>query len=309
MRAGLLFLSICAFASVAAAQDESRAPSPHFPDRALALRPAGLAELVLTYAHGTGVRGSLVDQQHHLAQGIEVRVPYESLVVDASWTGIFEHYQMSRAPAALEEGERTLSVYSVGSPRLGASFRDQVDDWRYEIGGAIAFPTALAVALDRRENPYSAPPISPEYATWIHRGGWSWFQRAYRTVALVARARAELDVSPEAVVGADLELPVAIDVARPHVKVTPQIAVEGAWRFVHSGLLGLRAQLVVVPAYADGYDVVVGVEPFLRIAHLERDVGFFGMISVFVYLGPAQLFSLVDPLFSVQPRIGGGVLF
>lgn len=114
---------------------------------------------------------------------------------------------------------------------------------------------------------------------------------------------------PELVLGSELDLPVVFELRTGSAAFAPQVALEGAWRFLAHSMLGLRAQLVVFSRTANQYGVATSLEPFLRLGYADRELGYFGVISASIYLGPDRPFAPLDPRGSVELKLGGGLLF
>lgn len=307
-------------ASVASAQiDQELQPftpsSIDYPDRAAALRPAGLGELSLSWSHGTGFTPRAWEE-HLVFQGVELRVPYESAIFEASWVGVLEHYHTYE----VSPPDKGL-IYRFGNPRLGASWRRQGDRFRVEVGGALNLAWLHAEVLDPIELPSGylggRPPFAGPTSYLVpdasglarYRGGWNSFLLGDRQFALIAHARVELDLGPEAVLGAELDIPLVVHLSQSHFMLAPQLAIEGAWRFLAHAMLGVRGQVVMLSLPDGAYGFAMSLEPFLRVGFAEGDVVWYGLLAALVYLGPQVPYGPVDPRGSIAPKLGAGILF
>lgn len=299
--------------------DVWRPTSLDYPDRAMALRPAGMVETALTWGtdrHDFGFGEGC--EEHLWVASVDARVPIDELVLEASYLQATYYTRYDE-----ERGDGYDGTYvRGGGPRLGASIRYQGDVWRGEVGGALGLPLAWDEAPDLLliDRSFGAPDFAfvPDAFHYTrHRGGWNAFQLSRGRLALVAHTRWEVDPAPEVVLGVELDLPVVVKLEGEDVMVLPQIALEGAWRFWRASVLGLRAQLVTIDmAYSSGetgeYGAVALLEPFVRVAADEPHAAPFATAALQITLGPDQATSFTSSsacaaLFGL--KVGGGVLF
>jgi hypothetical protein len=310
---------VLAAAAPASAQDRSEVEPPTFPsldapDRALALRPVAMVESALTW--GTG---ELEYCRTHLAvASIDARAPVDDLLLEislaqATYYARFEDWPMSY------DG----TYVRVGNPRLGAAWHQRGDGWRGEIGGAVNMPFVWDETPDRLVVTTAAAlffgdPGEFEYARY--RGGWNAFQLAPNRFAVIAHTRWEFDPHPAVALGVELDVPLVLEIDAAETVVLPQVAIEGAWRFLRASMIGARAQLVTthiaiqprVP-FPRAYGAVALIEPFVRFVADDEVVPWFAAVSLQITLGPDQAPSFTtgvgacEALFGL--RVGGGVFF
>jgi len=224
-------------------------------------------------------------------------VPIEHLLLTAS---LVEGWMF------LAEGEEAMLLHLLGSPQVGASYRDAIGSWRYELGGATTIPIGGYDLVRHREPSSMVMELFPRLPlrnlfygsapqAW---GAWHEAQVTHETWSIQARARVEVDALPEIVL--------AGEVVSELLALEWRTAVEGAYRFDELGMIGLRAQLVV-----DLHRAVelVTLEPTLRVGWLEPGAGLIVNLAVPFVLWPRMAETPQSPLWSVGVRASAGAVF
>ena len=275
------------------------------PHRARAILPAGLVQLESMYVGNPAIRApsgpypSSRFETHHVLSRLEARVPIEHLLLTAS---LVEGWMF------LAEGEESMLLHLLGSPQVGASYRDAIGSWRYELGGAATIPIGGYDLVRYRDRSSSSMvmelfPRLPLRNLFYARapqawGGWHEAQVTRETWSIQARARVEVDALPEIVL--------AGEVVSELLALEWRTAVEGAYRFDELGLIGLRAQLVVD---LDHKRELVTLEPVLRVGWLEPGAGLIVNVAVPIVFWPRVAEFYEGGLWSVGVRASAGAVF
>lgn len=196
-----------------------------------------------------------------------------------------------------------MLVHLTGSPQLGASYRDAIGSWRYELGGATTIPIADLQGVKRWEEPSPLMPLFPRVPLVSHfaTAGYAWGDwngAQLHGWSIQARARVEVDALPELVL--------AGEVVSELLALQWRTAIEGAYRFDELGLIGLRAQLV---ADLQREVELVLLEPALRFGQLEPGAGLVVSVAVPIAFWPRLEGALDGALWSVGVRASAGAVF
>lgn len=283
----------CSLATGAAAQE---APSLlAFPERARAIVPAGLVKLDTTYeAHPWVDRLPRTSESrpayHAISSRLETRVPIDQLLLHAT---VRDEWLVGHS----DSGEYV--VHGLAGPLLGASYRDAIGSWRYELGAAATIPLGRLDLVHDREHPSRLMPLLPALPLANLQagfGGGAWNGGHFRRESfwIQTRARVEVDATDELVL--------AGEIVNELLEPVFQTAIEAAYRIEGLSMIGLRAQLV----WWVDRDLVMQLEPNARI-------GFTGdLAGLIVEFGiPIVLMDIpyIGPLWSVGARLGVGAVF
>lgn len=305
MRALVLLLASLV-ALPASAQPTSLPEGLEYPDRAMALRPTGLAlhrigwsTMIFHDAAGP------MDVAHQFANEQEGRVPIDSLLLEVA-AGATLHWirlpTRSLDPAVVPRHD-DIVVLVTHNVQLGAAFRDApAPGWRYELGGALTMPSETRTVIDGVDDESSHLPLRnllDSLPAWL---GWNAHRHRRDTLSIVAHARLELDPIPELVIGAEVDVPITLAFDREEVDVRPQVALEIAGRFEEVSLAGLRAELTSYP------DVNVLLEPFVRLTYALGSGAVFVRVGLRLPLGPGYPFATEAPLGYVGATLEAGAL-
>lgn len=311
MRALVLLLASLV-ALPASAQPTSLPEGLDYPDRAMALRPTGLA--LHRFGWSTMIfhdAAGPMDVAHQFANEQEGRVPIDSLLLEVAAGATLHWIRLptgSLDPAVFPRRD-DLVVLVAHNVQLGAAFRDApAPGWRYELGGALTVPswTVTTIDADDPPPPGSVPspfPESPIRNLLAARAtGWNAHRHRRDTLSIVAHARLELDPIPELVIGVEADVPFTVLFETESVDVRPQVALEIAGRFEEVSLAGLRAELTSYP------DVNVLLEPFVRLTYALGSGAAFVRVGLRLPLGPGYPFATEAPLGYVGATLEAGAL-
>jgi hypothetical protein len=311
MRKARVFVLFLCTAVGGASRANAQASPRDFPDRAIALRPTGMAESSATWGmYRDGIPEREYFEEHLLVASFDARVPIDSLVLEVSVVDAFYWIRLD------EDGGSEEGAYNrFGNPRFGASWHEHEAGWRLELGGAVNVPYLFGQTLDPWIASTAVGTLTFEPGRRQlerYRGGWNAFQLAADRFALVAHGRFEVDVDPQVVLATELDLPVVIELDSSDATFSPQLALEASFRFLGFSHAGLRAQAVVVRD-AWGYGLTTLVEAFLRLVIMHQHVATTFRLGVSSNLGPAQVASFTSRSFTdaglFGVTLGAGALF
>jgi hypothetical protein len=228
------------------------------PDRAMALRPTAMILHRVTWSAlyfnvPRYPRDAPVPMFHYVGQEVELRIPFDALLLEASMGGRYHEI---------------VGQYAFDNPELGAMFRDApAPGFRYELGSAMTVPIADTVVVEREEPPPRGgvsdlyPRLPIRNVTVVNQGAqWNVHRALLSTIAIIPRMRFELDPLSFLALGLEVDIPIVMDIDRAQVEVYPQIAIEIAGRFEEASFIGTRVELTSYRAYN------FLLEPFVRLA-------------------------------------------
>lgn len=295
MRRALVVVAI-SLATLPAAAQTSLPTGLDFPDRAMALRPTGMALqrfewTTLTWNPPPGSPGMSGTLAKLAANTFEARVPIDSLLLEVAAGGatVWGSGGVTLASDALE---------------VGAAFRDApAPGWRYELGGAVAVPSVTYTTQPPPPSRTLYPTVAPRDLP-RQRSAWNPQRLARDTMSVVPHARVEVDPIAEMVLGLEVDVPILVSMMDGHVDVLPQIALEAAARIERSSLVGMRGELTTYRGAS------VLIEPFVRIALPFHRSDAFVRVGVRIPLGPAFPFAIGGTPFGfIGGAIDAGALF